>query len=136
MGGGPSQLTNSSDVALSNLLVCELRDEAGLAYPTVSTQKHFEQMVIITVCHLTHWRGEVGGRREDSNMRFNSLPSLRQLEPEVGRVRVESAVASWPRPRTVTCAADGDRRRTWRAANYLRDTAVLQTVFRIRLVSL
>ena len=65
MGGGPSQLTNSSDVALSNLLVCELRDEAGLAYPTVSTQKHFEQMVIITVCHLTHWRGEVGGRRDE-----------------------------------------------------------------------
>ena len=52
-------------MALSNLLVCELRDEAGLAYPTVSTQKHFEQMVIITVCHLTHWRGEVGGRREE-----------------------------------------------------------------------
>ena len=59
------KLTNSSDVALSNLLVCELRDEAGLAYPTVSTQKHLEQIVIVTVCHLTHWRGEGEGRGEE-----------------------------------------------------------------------
>ena len=50
----PLGLTNGGDVALSDLLVCKLRDEAGLAHPTVSTQKHLEQMIIVTVCHLTH----------------------------------------------------------------------------------
>lgn len=51
-------------MALSDLLVCKLRDEAGLPHPTVSTQKYLEQMIIVTVCHLTHVLEGRGGREE------------------------------------------------------------------------
>ena len=50
---GKKQRTNGCDVATTNLVVGELRDETSFPDTTVPTEEHLEQVVVVTV-HVTH----------------------------------------------------------------------------------